>query len=68
MYDEVAKKATMKYMKEKRENLTLNFAKGKKEIYKAYAQSRGMSLTELFVLLIEEDMRQKGYNPEVIQE
>ena len=68
MYDEVAKKATMKYMKEKRENLTLNFAKGKKEIYKAYAKSRGMSLTELFVLLIEEDMKRNGYIPETAQE
>lgn len=68
MYDEVAKKATMKYMKEKRENLTLNFPKGKKEIYKAYAKSRGMSLTELFVLLIEEDMRRNGYIPETTQE
>ena len=38
MYDETAKKATLKYMKEKRENLNLNFPKGKKAIFKAYAQ------------------------------
>ena len=68
MYDEVAKKATMKYMKEKRENLTLNFPKGKKEIFKAYAKSRGMSLTELSVFLIEEDMKRNGYIPETAQE
>ena len=64
MYDEVAKKATMKYMKEKRENLMLNFPKGKKAIYKAYAKSRGMSLTELITQLIEADMVQHHYTPE----
>ena len=60
MYDEVAKKASMKYMKEKRENLNLNFPKGKK----AYAQFRGMSLTELITQLIEDDMEKHHFIPE----
>lgn len=64
MYDAVAKKATLKYMKEKRENLNLNFPKGKKAIFKAYAQFRGMSLTELITQLIEADMEFHHYIPE----
>ena len=64
MYDETAKKATLKYMKEKRENLNLNFSKGKKAIFKAYAQFRGMSLTELITQLIEEDMEKHHFIPE----
>ena len=56
-YDENAKNRTMKYMAEKRDRLSLNFPKGKKEEYKAYAESRGMSLTELFMDLIEKDMK-----------
>ena len=61
MYDEVAKKASMKYMKEKRENLNLNFPKGKKAIFKAYAHFRGMSLTELITQLIEDDMEKHHF-------
>lgn len=64
MYGEVAKKATLKYMKEKRENLNLNFPKGKKAIFKAYAQFRGMSLTELITQLIEDDMEKYHFIPE----
>ena len=64
MYDEAAKKATLKYMKKKRENLNLNFPKGKKAIFKAYAQFRGMSLTELIIQLIEEDMEKHHFIPE----
>lgn len=61
MYDEVAKKASMKYNAEKRENLNLNLPKGRKEYYKTYAQTRGMSLTELFETLLAEDMKKNGY-------
>ncbi|MCQ2416359.1 MAG: antitoxin [Oscillospiraceae bacterium] len=52
-------------MAEKRENLNLNFPKGKKAIYRAYAKSRGMSVTELIVQLIEDDMRKNGFDTEV---
>lgn len=57
MYDDKAKARTMKYMKEKRDKLTLNLPLGDKERYKAYAESRGMSLTALMVQLIEEDIK-----------
>lgn len=56
MYNESAKNATMKYLKESRDKLTLNLPKGKKEEYKNYAASKGVSLTELISSLIEADM------------
>ena len=56
MYDEKAKLRTMKYMKDKRDKLTLTLPKGKKEQYKQYAESKGMSLTELIMKLIAADM------------
>lgn len=56
MYDEKSKERTMRYMKEKRDKLTLNLPLGKKERYKAHAQSKGKSLTGLIVDLIEEDI------------
>ena len=55
-YDEKAKERTMKYMKEKRDKLTLNLPAGDKERYKAHADSKGMSLTSLIVELIERDI------------
>ena len=59
-YDEKSKARTMKYMEEHREKLTLNLPKGDKDRYKAYADSKGMSLTALIVKLIEEDMKEGG--------
>ena len=56
-YDEKAKERTMKYMKEKRDKLTLNLPMGDKERYKAHAESKGKSLTALIVELLERDMQ-----------
>lgn len=58
MYDEKSKIRTMKYMKEKRDKLTLNLPLGDKEKYRQYAQSKGKSLTALIVELLEKDMKQ----------
>lgn len=55
-YNESRKNASIKYLKEKRDKLGLNLPKGKKEEYKAFAESKGMSLTELIVKLIEREM------------
>lgn len=63
MYNESSKKATRKYMDTHIDKLTLGFPKGKKEKYKNYANSQGMSLTALITKLIEEDM--KKHNEEV---
>ena len=57
MYNEKSKERTMKYMKEKRDKLTLNLPLGDKERYKAHAQSKDKSLTGLIVDLIEEDIK-----------
>lgn len=56
-YDEKAKDRTMRYMKEKRDKLTLNLPLGDKDRYKAHAESKGKSLTGLIVELLEKDMR-----------
>jgi hypothetical protein len=57
MYDEKAKARTMKYMRDKRENLVINLPKGDKDRYKAYAASQGKSLTALIVELLTKEMR-----------
>lgn len=58
-YDEKAKARTARYMKEKRDKLTLDLPKGAKERYKAHALSRGKrSLTALIVELLENDIEQ----------
>ena len=57
MYNEKSKERTMRYMKEKRDKLTLNLPLGDKERYKAHAECRGKSLTGLIVDLIEEDIK-----------
>ena len=64
-YDEKSKARTMKYMKEKRDKLTLNLPLGDKERFKAYAESKGKSLTALIIDLIEADMinEQKAAEP-----
>lgn len=56
-YNEKSKERTMKYMKESRDKLTLNLPKGDKERYKAYAESKEKSLTQLIVELIEREMK-----------
>lgn len=54
-YNEKRKIASMKYNKEKRDSLTLSLPKGKKEEYRAKAESKGLSLTAYIVSLIEND-------------
>lgn len=56
MYNEQSKERTMKYMREKRDKLTLDMPKGKKEQYKKYAENKGKSLTALIMELLETDM------------
>lgn len=55
-YNEKSKERTMKYMKEKRDKLTLNLPLGSKQRYKDHAESKGKSLTRLIVELIEDDI------------
>lgn len=62
MYNESAKKATMKYQKEKRDKLTLDFPKGYKDRYKAHAMRRGVSLNRLIMDLLENDIEDYAEN------
>lgn len=56
-YDEKSKERTMRYMKEKRDKLTLNLPAGDKDRYKEHAEkTRGKSLTSLIVDLLETDI------------
>ena len=56
-YNESGKNATMKYRKKAIERIAVDVPKGKKDEYKAFAESRGMSLTALIVKLIEDEMK-----------
>jgi len=54
-YTEASKKATEKYIKEKRDQLNLSMAKGKKFEYRAQAEAHGMSLNAYIISLLEKD-------------
>lgn len=55
-YTDAQKRAAQKYKATRREQLNLDVPKGIKEKYKAYAQSKGVSLTKLIMEFIEKDM------------
>ena len=59
-YDEKAKERTIRYMRERRDKLTLNLPLGDKERYKSHADRKGKSLTGLIVELIEEDIKKSN--------
>lgn len=63
-YSEAQKKATMKYIKENYERLNLMLPKGKKEVYQAYAKSKGKSLTQYWVDCIESDIAKDTHSEE----
>lgn len=56
-YDEKSKERTMRYMKEKRDRITVGVPKGDKERYMQYATSKGLSLNKLIVQLLEEEIK-----------
>ncbi len=61
-YDEKSKERTMRYMKDKRDKLTLNLPLGDKERYKEHASKRNKSLTSLIVDLLEKDIAESSEN------
>ena len=61
-YDEKAKERTMRYLKEKRDKLTLNLRAGDKDRYKQHAERKGKSLTALIVELLESDISRNNKN------
>lgn len=62
MYNEKSKERTMRYLKEKRDKLTLNLPLGDKERYKNHAESKGKSLTGLIIDLLEADINGENGN------
>ena len=56
-YTEAGKKAVAKYMKEKYDRFLVTTPKGKRNIIKAHAESKGMSLNAYINDLIEKDMK-----------
>ncbi len=55
-YSEAQKRATMKYRAKAYDRVDLQLKKGTREIYKAQAEKRGMSLNAYIISLIEKDM------------
>ena len=61
MYNERIKNNTIKYLNERRESLRLNLPKGTKVIWKAYAEQRGISVTELLTRRTTDDTEKNGF-------
>lgn len=57
-YNEAQKKASMKYLAEKTDDIRIRVPKGKKEEYKAQAAEHGLSLNAYIVQLLEADKQQ----------
>lgn len=53
-YTEAQKKAAIKYMKERTDDIRLRVPKGTKERWKALAEARGISMTELVLRTMEQ--------------
>ena len=59
-YTEAQKKASIKYMAEKTDDIRLRVPKGLKEKYKAEAEKRGISMTQFIINCIEKEINEKG--------
>lgn len=55
-YSDAQNKSTQKYIHKNYDQVSLRIPKGKREEYKAFAESQGKSLNQLIVDLIEESM------------
>jgi len=54
-YTQAQNKATQKYQKENMDQIAIRVPKGKREEYKALADSKHMSLASLIVSLLEQE-------------
>ena len=59
MVSKAQQKAVNKYVKQNYDRVNVTMPKGKKEEYKAYAQSKGMSLNAYIISLIEADIKKE---------
>jgi hypothetical protein len=59
-YNEAQKKATMKYIKDKRDIVRVSVPKGERERWKKHAEEvRGVSMSALIVELMEKDIKER---------
>ena len=56
-YTEAQKKASIKYMSEKTDDIRLRVPKGLKNRYRAEAQKRGISMTQFIIGCVENEIR-----------
>ena len=56
MYSKATNKAVQKYCKANYDNITVRVPKGKREVYKEYAESQGKSLNALIIEMLNERM------------
>lgn len=56
-YTQAQKRATAKYMKANLDDIKIRVKKGDRERYKAIAESKGLSLNQYVIGLIEEDIK-----------
>lgn len=56
-YTEAQKNASIKYLKEKTDDIRIRVPKGKKEQYKKLADTLGISLNQLIIDCLEEKMK-----------
>lgn len=59
MVSKAQQKAVNKYVKQNYDRVNVTMPKGKKDEYKAHAQSKGMSLNAYIIGLIEEDIKKE---------
>lgn len=57
-YNDAQKRASIKYLSEKTDDIRVRVPKGKKAEYKAQAEAHGLSLNAYIVKLIEADKQQ----------
>ncbi|MCM1245115.1 MAG: hypothetical protein NC293_05645 [Roseburia sp.] len=59
-YTEAQKKASIKYITEKTDDIRLRVKKRLKEKYKSEADKRGISMTQFIVAAVDEKMEREG--------
>lgn len=63
-YTEAQKKASIKYMAEKTDDIRLRVPKGLKDKYKKAAEEHGMSMTQFIVQCVDAEINKGAKGPE----
>ena len=63
IYNDAQRRASVKYLAEKTDNIQIRVPKGKKDEYKAFAAKHGISLTGLICELLERAMSDESFDP-----